>query len=302
MNLVPLPPKPPLIIGEVLFDHFPDGNKVLGGAPFNVAWDLQGLGVESLFLSAVGDDPEGEQVRSRMQSWGMDTRGLGTDDAATGQVAVTFDHGQPSYEIVQPAAFDFISVADAKQFTDQHSLLYLGSLAFRSETSKHSITELINHSGLPRFVDINIRRPWFDESELDVLIGKATWVKLSDEELPQLTSLASCDDKATITQGAQELRSRYDIQYVLVTAGASGAYLIGQDSVIHAPAPKPDKMVDTVGAGDAFSAATIAGLLRNREPQRVLQDAVAFASRVCGLSGATTNDSNFYRLDSPSAQ
>ncbi|KAA1260701.1 2-dehydro-3-deoxygluconokinase [Rubripirellula obstinata] len=290
--------KPPLIIGEVLLDHFPDGKKILGGAPFNVAWDLQGLGVESLFLSAVGDDAEGKQIRDRMRDWGMDVAGLATVDFPTGQVAVTFNDGQPSYDIVHPVAFDFIAIEDAKTFADKHSILYLGSLAFRGEVSKRSITNLINHANLPRFVDVNIRRPWFKESDLEILIGGATWVKLSDEELPELTSLDSCEDEAAITRGANELRSHYNIDHVLVTAGSSGAYLISDESVIHAPAPKPPKMVDTVGAGDAFAAATIAGLVREVEPHELLHKAVGFASRVCSLGGATTNDRDFYHLDS----
>lgn len=298
MNSQSMQPKPPLIIGEVLFDHFPDSKKVLGGAPFNVAWDLQGLGVESLFISAVGDDAEGKHIHDQMLGWGMNAGGLTTAAAPTGQVAVTFDDGQPSYDIVEPAAFDFISIEDAKLFAGKHSILYLGSLAFRGETSKRSITELIKNAGLPRFVDVNIRRPWFDESDLDVLIGGATWVKLSDEELPQLTSLNSCEDKASITRGANELRSRYSIDHVLVTAGPSGATIISDGNVIHAPAPKPPKMVNTVGAGDAFAAATIAGLVRDGDPEKVLRSAVAFASRVCSLGGATTDDREFYYLDS----
>ena len=292
------PSKPPLIIGEVLFDHFPGGKKVLGGAPFNVAWDLQGLGVESLFLSAVGDDAEGKQVRDRMQDWGMDTTGLATVDVPTGRVAVTFNDGQSSYEIVEPAAFDFIPINDAKELAEKHSLLYLGSLAFRGETSKKSITHLINSAGLPRFVDINIRRPWFSEADLDTLIGGAKWVKLSDEELEQLTSLDSCEDETSITRGANELKSRYDIENVFVTAGSSGAYMISEASVARAPAPKPPEMVDTVGAGDAFASATIAGLVRNEDPDELLHKAVGFASRVCSLSGATTEDRDFYHLDS----
>ncbi len=298
MNRISSPSKPPLIIGEVLVDHFPDGKKILGGAPFNVAWNLRGLGVESLFLSAVGDDAEGQQIRDQMQGWQMDDAGLAIVDAATGRVIVTFDDGQPSYDIVHPVAFDFISINNASHLEGKHSILYLGSLAFRSETTRHSINQLIDNASLPRFVDVNIRRPWFKESDLDVLIGGATWVKLSDEELPQLTSLDSCDAPASIASGANELRSRYKIDHVLVTAGSNGAYLINNESTIHAPAPKPPKMANTVGAGDAFAAATIAGLLQNHNLQVVLNNAVAFASRVCSLDGATTNDRDFYHLDS----
>jgi fructokinase len=236
MNRISSPSKPPLIIGEVLVDHFPDGKKILGGAPFNVAWNLRGLGVESLFLSAVGDDAEGQQIRDQMQGWQMDDAGLAIVDAATGRVIVTFDDGQPSYDIVHPVAFDFISINNASHLEGKHSILYLGSLAFRSETTRHSINQLIDNASLPRFVDVNIRRPWFKESDLDVLIGGATWVKLSDEELPQLTSLDSCEDQASMTRGANELRSR-------VSHSRFQRCLSNQQRIDH-PRPRPQATQD----------------------------------------------------------
>lgn len=307
MPLAPTLSLPPLIVGEVLFDHFPDGKKVLGGAPFNVAWNLQGFGVPAKLLSAVGPDPDGEAILSKMKAWGMDTQGIGTAELSTGQVSVTFQNGQPTYDIVHPAAFDRIDMGDVSAFSGKHSMLYLGSLILRDEHNRRLITQLIQNTHLPRLVDINIRHPWFDTANLDLLLGNAKWVKLSDEELLELTSLSACQDSESIQQGAGELRSRFDIENVLVTAGGSGAYYVSETHFVHAPAPKPPQMVDTVGAGDAFTAATIAGLIRiakqvgdepsASDPTRILRDAVAFASRVCGLSGATTDDSDFYVLD-----
>ncbi len=97
----------PVIFGEVLFDRFPDGSLVLGGAPFNVAWHLQAFGQAPLLISRVGDDPLGRQVRGAMLDWGMDTAGLQLDSAhATGTVEVRFDHGEPSYGPWPPACAD----------------------------------------------------------------------------------------------------------------------------------------------------------------------------------------------------
>ena len=295
--MTPTPPKPPIVFGEVLFDHFPDGKHVLGGAPFNVAWDLHGLGVESLFLSAVGEDDEGREILGKMSEWGMRTDGVQIEDQSTGKVAVSFDNGQPSYEIVHPVAFDFISPPTIELSTDKYSLLYLGSLAFRSEVSQRTLTQIIESTDLPRFVDVNIRDPWFDTAWLDVLIQDATWVKMSDEELIRLSSISHCDDRDHLIQGTAELERRYNVDTFLITAGASGAYLIQNETIIHAPAPKPPTIADTVGAGDSFAAAMIAGFVREDSPQPALERAAAFASRVCGLSGATTNDRSFYCLD-----
>ena len=93
------------IFGEVLYDHFPDGQRVLGGAPFNVAWHLQAFGEAPLLLSRVGADPEGESVRRAMRDWGMDDAGLGTDpERPTGRVSVVFEGGEPRYDIVPGCA------------------------------------------------------------------------------------------------------------------------------------------------------------------------------------------------------
>ena len=103
------------IFGEVLFDHFPDGTRVLGGAPFNVAWHLQAFGQSPHFISRVGNDSAGEAIRNAMHEWGMDTRGLQTDPARpTGRVEVSFVDGEPTYDIVHPCAYDAIE-ADAAE-------------------------------------------------------------------------------------------------------------------------------------------------------------------------------------------
>ena len=98
------------IFGEVLFDHFPDGRRVLGGAPFNVAWNLCALGADPLLISRVGTDGNALSVRSAMQVWGMSMAGLQSGpEAPTGLVQVTFADGEPAYEIVHPAAWDAIA-------------------------------------------------------------------------------------------------------------------------------------------------------------------------------------------------
>ena len=97
------------VFGEVLFDHFPDGTRVLGGAPFNVAWHLQAFGQAPWFVSRVGADPEGAAVREAMRDWGMDTGGLQLDPRyPTGRVSVRFADGEPTYDIVRPCAYDAI--------------------------------------------------------------------------------------------------------------------------------------------------------------------------------------------------
>ena len=127
----------PIIFGEVLFDQFPDGSVVLGGAPFNVAWHLQALGIAPLFVSRVGKDELGSQVRGKMQDWGMNLSTLQDDiHYPTGTVRIEFNSGEPVFEILSHQAYDFIDEEQLPTSSNQ-SVVYHGSLALR-----HSVTRV----------------------------------------------------------------------------------------------------------------------------------------------------------------
>lgn len=289
----------PIIFGEVLWDHFPDGRKVLGGAPFNVAWNLKGLGFDPYFVSAVGADDDAEAVRDKMISWGLDLAGLQTiPDRPTGTVAVTLQDNQPSYEIVRDQAYDFIRPLDVEDLSERCSLLYHGSLVFRQQRSRETLRELIHRSGLPRFVDVNIRQPHFDREWLPDLIGGASWVKLNHEELGYLSGVPIDDSvgeaDAPIEAAVTAMHERYGPATYFVTFGSRGAYAITASEKWFSPAVSAESFSDSVGAGDAFAAATIAGILREQPPQQSLQAASRFASRICGIKGGTTHDRAVY--------
>ena len=123
-----------IIFGEVLFDCFPDGNIVLGGAPFNVAWHLQAFGVSTLFISRIGDDYYGNNIKEAMQNWGMDLSGLQLDsEHPTGVVNVNFINNEPHYEIVENSAYDFIQSSRLPSLK-KDAILYHGTLALRSQS------------------------------------------------------------------------------------------------------------------------------------------------------------------------
>ena len=127
----------PCIFGEVLFDHFPDGRRVLGGAPFNVAWHLQAFGESPLLVSRIGGDPEGETVAGAMSDWGLDRSGLQVDSRLpTGRVEVSIEDGEPHYDIVHPSAWDAIEPWEP---AGRCSLLYHGTLALRDERNSGQI-------------------------------------------------------------------------------------------------------------------------------------------------------------------
>jgi fructokinase len=283
----------PLIYGEVLFDEFQDGSAVLGGAPFNVAWHLKGFGLDPLMITRIGEDDHGKRVLEAMARWGMDTRGVQRDSRRrTGTVSVQLSEGIPSFTIHPEQAFDHIDTAQSTAALGDHvfGLLYHGTLVARSDVSRHSLESLKAVVASGAFVDVNLRAPWWDKPSLAAALGRARWAKLNDEELQQVTAASGPLD----VRGASVLRE-FDLQLLVVTLGSEGSQFISATESRREPAAPVAAMVDTVGAGDAFSAVTILGLFRGWPLALIQQRASEFASAICGQRGATCADSQFYQ-------
>jgi sucrose-phosphate synthase len=289
--------KRPLIFGEVLFDHFPDGSRVLGGAPFNVAWHLRGFGSNPLVVSAVGDDEEGREVLARMTSWDLATTGVQVDQAhTTGRVTASVVDGENHFEIAPGQAWDFIGAEEAKRaISDEPTgLFYHGTLALRGDQSWRSLQTLLNDTEASAFVDINLRPPWWTREKLDWCLSTSEWIKLNDAELSELTSrptgtTAECRDAAIA------LARAHSIDGVVVTRGARGALAVRGGERVFEVEPMPvENIVDTVGAGDAFSAVVCLGILHDWEFQTTIDRAARFAADLCTVRGATTTDFGLY--------
>jgi len=292
---IPASNLPPLIVGEVLFDHFPDGKQVLGGAPFNVAWNLQGMGLSPQMVTAVGQDAAADDVVEAMNEWGMSRRFLqSVGDKPTGKVEVKVVAGEPNYDILKDRAWDYLDTPEIEDYS-QFSWLYYGSLAYRSPKSAETIRSVIQQSQLPRFVDVNIRPPWFDESWLKELVSGAQWLKVNQNELESLTHV-DCSTKNGILQATERFREQFQVENFCVTAGSRGALLVDQDSNgIEIAVTSPDPMVDTVGAGDGFASILFAGLIAGIPLEKAGNAASRFAGKVCQLKGATCRDPAFYQ-------
>lgn len=280
----------PLIFGEVLFDRFPDGRSVLGGAPFNVAWHLRAFGLQPVLISRVGGDADGAEVADTMRRWGMDLSGLQHDPVhATGRVDVRIEGGEPAYTIAHPAAWDAIGPPSA--LPDAPGLLYHGTLALREAASRDALEAIRAACDGPVFIDVNLRPPWWDRDATVELLDAADWVKLNEDEL-----IALSPGSGTLAERASGLARRHGLRGLVVTRGAAGAMALeGGEPVVMAGLPRTTGVVDTVGAGDAFAAVVILGLLSGWPPGRSLERALAFAAAVCGLRGGTTADREFYR-------
>jgi fructokinase len=276
------------IFGEVLFDHFPDGTAVLGGAPLNVAWHLQAFGQQPLFISRIGDDTQGEQVRETMRNWGMDCSGLQTDPLRpTGKVNIRFIDGEPQYDIQQDCAYDAIESTAQGPF----DLLYHGSLALRNEDSAQALQSLKSTHPATLFTDVNLRNPWWNVAAVKKIVRDADWVKLNQHELSLLNGDAPPDADV-----ARRFVDENGLRGMILTQGEAGAAIFtgqGEHFTIAPQASEP--VVDTVGAGDAFASVMMLGLIEGWRLDITLQRAQAFASESVRHRGALLHDRNIYR-------
>ena len=281
----------PLIFGEVLFDCFPDGREVLGGAPFNVAWNLKAFGQDPLFISRVGDDPQGLRIRKTMESWSMNADFLQFDPSRpTGRVEITLTDGEPRFAILPNQAYDHISPV-MPQLKAKPAFLYHGSLALRDDDSRATLETLKRTCPSPIFLDVNLREPWWNREHVLAMIEDAAWVKMNEDEcralFPGQEDPHSC--------GAMIL-DRFDLEGVFITMGSRGAAAYAPDSPPLSVAPDTaTEVVDTVGAGDAFSSVLLLGIILGWPGQLTLDRAQQFASAVVGQRGATSQDRGFYQ-------
>jgi fructokinase len=283
--------KPMAIFGEALFDQFPDGRQVLGGAPFNVAWHLQAFAQQPCFISRVGKDAAGDKIRQAMLAWGMTIENLQLDsDYPTGMVRVLIDNDEPSYEISADQAYDFISGRQL-DFDRQYSIIYHGSLALRNPVSEQALQYLIAHQHGKIFIDINLRAPWWRQEAVNGWLNHAHWVKLNYDELRLLMPLPN-----SLKDAMHLFLEQHQLEVLVVTCGSRGASAINRLGEFIEVAPTGDlAIVDTVGAGDAFASVLLLGMQLGWSLQLTMERAQSFASALVTQRGAIIQDLIFYR-------
>lgn len=279
------PSRAPVILGEVLFDRFPDGREILGGAPFNVAWHLRGFGLAPRLVTRVGDDDAGRRVTDAMAGWGLDTAWVQTDpERATGRVVVSLEGEEASFDIPAEQAFDRIAPPpDDLAAGGPPPLLYHGTLALREAGG--GVVDALRSRCAGVFLDVNLRDPWWDAAEVSARLDVADWVKLNHHELERLAPGA---DPAALCR-------RHKLRGAVITEGARRVCWADGDGVAaETTPPAVQDLADTVGAGDAFSAVCLLGLTAGWSPAEILERAAAFAADVCRQPGATAADPDLY--------
>lgn len=273
-----------LCVGEILWDALPDG-LFLGGAPFNVACHLRALGREVSFVSRVGDDRLGKEALRRTRVRGLETDLVQVDDSLpTGFVQVELGGtGEPDYKILEPAAWDAITLTDLLQHhVQQAEALVYGSLAQRAATSRRTIQRLCEAEVL-RVFDVNLRPPFVDRTVIEESLEAADVVKFNDEELRRLQEWFGLSEGVDAT--AADLADTFGCRVVCVTGGPEGAWLWREGSFWHQPGYEPE-VADPVGAGDSFLAALLVGLLTDRDGDVILDCANRLGAYVAAHSGA----------------
>lgn len=283
-------------IGEILWDVMPDG-KYLGGAPANFAFHSAQLGADAHIVSAIGDDPLGGEIQAQLAELDVPTDLIAVlPNRPTGTVTVELDDaGLPSYTIHENVAWDAIPMTDAiRAAAERADAVCFGSLAQRSEISRATIREILAATPAEclRVFDINLRQHYFDRATLEEGLQAANVLKLNDEELPVLVGLLENDEPLPANANFNlenvllGLVAYFDLKMVALTRGARGAILVTPDSWNESPGKKVD-VVDTVGAGDAMTAAITMGLLREESPASIVRWASDLAAYVCTQAGAT---------------
>ena len=277
-------------LGEVLWDLFPDGPR-FGGAPANfacMAAELAGESARVHMVSAVGNDNLGRRALGELRAHGVNASTLPAIDLPTGRVNVRLDiAGHAEYEISTNVAWDAITWSEEQgRLARTADAVCYGSLAQRADASRQTIQAFVDATPPQslRVFDVNLRAPFWTPDILLQSLERATVVKLNEHELPALAELLSLG--GTVEEQLHAIRKRYRLHIVALTRGDRGSILADERGVSVEPAI-PVTVADTVGAGDAFTAALTVGLLASRPLDEVHRLAAEVAAFVCEQPGAT---------------
>lgn len=275
-------------VGEVLWDLLASGPK-MGGAPANFAYHAHALGASSQVITRVGDDEMGREIVQRFRGMGLPEKTVQVDDTAstgTAKVSLSGD-GLAHFTIQENVAWDFIGAAtEALAAVRYANAICFGSLAQRSEISRKTIQRLV--AGTPanalRVFDVNLRQHYYSREVVEQSLRLANVLKLNDDELPVLAEMFGLS--GTAGERMQRLGDLFELRVVALTRGAEGSLLFAAGRWSECTS-RPVEVVDTVGAGDSFTAALVLGLLQEMDLDEINQTANEVARYVCSQAGAT---------------
>ena len=283
-------------IGEILWDILPSG-KVIGGAPANFAYHVQELGESSLVVSCVGNDELGREIIARLENMDISTEFLYVDNKhLTGASSVKINkEGKPSYIIMEGVAWDYIPTSTLLcELASKSAAVCFGTIAQRSELSRLTIQKFLGlmEQETIRVFDINLRQNYYSEEIIKSSLNLANVLKLNENELSVVKKLLklSGDEKKILN----ELSKKYSLNLIALTKGSEGSILF-KEGIISKHEGYRINVEDTVGAGDAFVAALVTGLLKGYKLDDLHKKANRIASYICSKHGATPSLTNEIR-------
>ncbi|MCD9184901.1 MAG: carbohydrate kinase [Pyrinomonadaceae bacterium] len=282
-------------LGEILWDILPTG-KHLGGAPANFAYISKQLGNNGIVLSRVGNDGFGQEILDELKTKKISTDFIQIDaENPTGTVKVKLENGQPSYEIVENVAWDFLEFTESwNDVAERCDAVCFGSLAQRGEVSRKTIRKFVEKAKGLRIFDVNLRRDYFSNEILYESFRLADIVKLNHEELPVISGIFEIEG-ANLVKTAERLLSEFSLKIICVTRGGNGSLLITKDAVSEHEGLEI-KIADTIGAGDSFTAGMTHGILRGWTLEQTNDFANKVGAFVASNAGAMPDFSNFESL------
>lgn len=286
------------VFGEALVDDFIT-EQVVGGAPFNVARNLAAFGAATLMVTRIGSDKNGARIADEFARFGMSRAALQVDPReATGRVVVERDAGGHRFIILPDQAYDYVETAPALAALQeaQPAVIYFGTLAQRHEQSRATLRAMLEASCAQRYLDLNVREGQVTERIAHESLKLADIVKVNEDELKDLFRWYTHTEPADMQEACQTLMRTFGLQGLIVTLGERGAMYFGADGEVIAnhECHAPERIVDTVGAGDAFSAVFLFGQSQGWPLALTLARANAFAGAICGIPGAVPADISFY--------
>lgn len=271
--------------GEILWDNLPTGRKP-GGAPMNVAYHLKKLGINSILISRVGDDNNGEELIRFIKAKGLSIDFCQMDpDYVTSTVEVVIgDDQEVRYDIVAPVAWDYIALEKGlPELVSESDAFVFGSLATRNRTSYETLLSLLEKASCKVF-DVNLRAPHFDVKKIGELLSKTDILKLNIHELYLISGWFSTTC-STESDRISVLQNFFGIPEIVLTKGGSGASYYTQNAQCNYPAFKVE-VNDTVGSGDSFLAAFLSKRIKGEGIEGTLNYASALGAFITTHSGA----------------
>ncbi|MBO5859747.1 MAG: hypothetical protein J6R20_08260 [Clostridia bacterium] len=277
-----------LAIGEIIFDIF-GYDAVIGGAPLNFCAHCVASGADAALISGVGNDEFGEKALAYLEKFGVDSRFVSTVSGETGKCIVTVTNGNPSYNVMRPAAYDMLE-ADTKLISDYAADVFaFGTLIQRETKSRKAVKDILSDCRFNHiFCDVNLRKNCYDEESCRLCLENATILKLSSEEEPLLSEFGFYESAENEKELLENIAKSFgNIRLILFTKCENGSAIYDARSgeIVNVSAEKV-QIVSTVGAGDSYSAAFLCEYLQSGDIAKAGKKGAALSAHVVSYKEA----------------